>query len=84
VQGGDRRLHEVRAAAVEGQRPVKRSAALGDLRLVPERSVLLGQQDELAAAEARLAARVEQQHERQEGVYLRLVGHQLGERPAEP
>ena len=34
--------------------------------------------------EARVAARVVQQHQRQQPVHLGLVGHQLGERAAEP
>ena len=56
----------------------------GDLRGVPQRAVLVGEQHEIAVTEARGAAGVVQQHHRQQGVHLGLVGHQLGERPAEP
>ena len=51
---------------------------------VPERAVLVGEQHEVAVPEARGAARLVEQHERQESVHLGLVGHQLGERAAEP
>ena len=84
VQGRDRRLHDVGAAAAQGEGPVEHRPPLGDLAGVPERAVLVGEQHQLAVAEARLAAGVVQQHHRQQAVHLGLVGHQLGERPPEP
>ena len=84
VQRRDRRLHDVRAAAAQSEGPVEHRPPVGDLRRVPERAVLVGEQHQVAAAEPRLAAGVVQQHHRQQTVHLRLVGHQLGERPPEP
>ena len=84
VQRRDRRLHDVRAAAPQRERPVEHGPPVGDLRRVPERAVLVGEQHEIAVAEARRAPRVVQQHHRQQAVHLRLVGHQLGERAPEP
>ena len=72
------------AAAPERERAVERLAPARDLRGVPARAVLVGEQHELAAGEARVAARVVEQHQRLEAVHLRLVRHQLGERRAEP
>ena len=84
MQRRDRGLQDVRPAAAQGERTVEHRLALGDLRPVPERAVLVGEQHELAVAEARLAAGVVQQHQREQGLHLGLVGHQLGERAAEP
>jgi hypothetical protein len=85
MQGRDRRLHDVRTASAQGEGPVERRPSGGDLRRVPERAVLLGERDQVAAPKPRLAAGVAQQHHhRQQAVHLRLVGHQLGERPPEP
>ena len=83
VQGRDRGLQDVRSAAVQRQRPVEHDAAFLDLRGVPERPVLVCQQHELPVSRSRPAARVVQQHHREQPVHLGLVGHQLGERPAE-
>ena len=55
-----------------------------DLLGVPERAVLLLQQDDGAIGEACFAPRVVQEHQRQEPVHLGLVGHELGERASEP
>ena len=79
VQRRDRRLHDVGAPAAQGQGAVERRPPAGDLRGVPARAVLVGEQHQVALAEPRLAAGVEQQHHRQQAVHLRLVGHQLGE-----
>ena len=84
VQRGDRRLDDVGPAAAQRERAVEHRAALRDLLGVPARRVLVGEQHELAVVEARVAARVVQQHQRQQAVDLGLVGHQLGERAAEP
>ncbi len=84
VQRGDRRLHDVGPAAAQRERAVEHRPARGDLAGVPQRAVLVGEQHELAVAEARRAAGVVQQHQRQQAVHLGLVGHQLGQRAAEP
>ena len=83
MQRRDRGLDDIGAAAAQGQRPVERGAAGGDLLRVPERAVLVGEQHQLAIAEACPAAGVVQQHQREQAVHLGLVGHQLGERPPE-
>ena len=44
---------------------------------------MVGEQYQFAIPEPRPAASVVQQHHRQQTVHLRLVGHQLGERPPE-
>ena len=80
----DRRLDDVRAAALQREGPVERLAPARDLRGVPARPVLVGEQHELVAVEPGRAARVVEQHQRQEPVHLGLVRHQLGERRAEP
>ena len=61
-------------------RPVERGPAQPDLLLVPERAVLIGEQDQLAIREPRLAAGVVRQHQGEQPVHLRLVRHQLGQR----
>ena len=84
MEGGDRRLHDVDAATVQRKSALEHGLPGGDLRRIPERAVLLVEQDELAVPEARLAPGVVQQHHRQQPVHLGLVGHQLGECAAEP
>ena len=57
---------------------------IGDLRVIPQRAVLVGEQDHVTAlAQARRTARVQQHHHGQQPMRLGLVGHQLGERAAE-
>ena len=59
---------------------VHQRGALGDLAGVPARAVLVLQQHELAGrVEARVAARVMEQHQREQAEHLGLVGHQGGE-----
>ena len=59
--------------------------ALLDLGGVPARAVLIGEQHELAVrVEPRVAARVVQDHQRQQATHLGLVGHQLGEQAGQP
>ena len=84
MQGRDRRLQDVRPAPAERQSAVEPGSSRGDLLSVPERPVLIGEEDDAAVGEACLAAGVVHQHQRQQPVHLRLVGHQLGERPPEP
>jgi hypothetical protein len=84
VQRSDRSLDHVRAGAAQRQRAIEARAPFGDLRRVPQRAILLGQQNQLAVVRARRAARVVQQHHRQQPMHLRLVRHQLGERLREP
>ena len=55
VQRRDRRLQDVGPAPVQRERPVERRAPGGDLRGVPQRAVLVGEQYELVAVA--LAAR---------------------------
>ena len=58
-------------------RALEQLAAFVDLVLVPQRPVLVVEQDELAVPEAGGAARVVDQHEREQGVRFGLVGHEL-------
>ena len=76
----DRRLQHIGATSAEGHRPIERGPAPLDLLVIPERSILIGQQDQLALREPRLAPRVVRQHQREQPVHLRLVRHQLGQR----
>ena len=78
------RLQEVGPVAAHAPRALERGAAGLDLRAVPQRAILVGEQHELAVAKARVAARVVQQHQREQPERLGLVGHQLGERDTEP
>ena len=67
-------------AAVGGER-----AALLDLVRVPQRAVLVGEQHEPpVGVDARVAARVVEQHQREQPARLARLGHQLDQQPAEP
>lgn len=83
VERRDGGLHDVGTAAVQGESPVQHGPAVDDLGGVQERVVLLGEQHEITVAEPSLAPGVEQLHEREETVHLRLVRHELGEGPSE-
>jgi hypothetical protein len=63
---------------------VERGPTTCDLVGVPQGAVLIGQRDQVAVAEPGVPTGVVQQHHGQQAVYLRLVRHQLDERPAEP
>jgi hypothetical protein len=68
-----------------GLRRLDQRAALLDLRLVPPRAVLIFEQDDRAlVVEPRPSPRVVQEHQGEETERLRFVGHQAGQRPAEP
>src|SRR4029077_11385195 len=58
VQGGDRRLQRVVAPAAKGEAAVERRPSLGDAVGVPERAVLVAEQDQGAIGEAGVAAGV--------------------------
>ncbi len=52
---------------------------------VPAGAILVGEPDERAVGVgARVAARLGQQHQREQPRSLRLIGHQLGQQPGEP
>ena len=79
VLGGDRRLDHVRARP-GAPRLVGEREALGDLLGVPERAILVVEQNEPAArVGARFAPRVEEQHQRQQRDHLRLPGQHLAQ-----
>jgi len=62
-----------------------RTIALGDKRPVPARPVLVGQQDQVAVwRRAAGPAGLCQQHQREEALDLRLLGHQLAQHPRQP
>jgi hypothetical protein len=50
VEVGDRRLQDVRACAAQRRGALEQRAALGDLLVVPQRAILLVEQDELVVA----------------------------------
>ena len=81
MDGVDGRLELVGAGLAAAQRAAADDGlALGDLVAVPAPAVLVGQQDQLAAvAGAGVPARGDQQHEGEQTLDLRLVGHQLGQ-----
>ena len=84
VQGRNGRLEHVGVAAAERERTVERGSSLRDLVEIPARAILVAKQDDRAVGDARLAPGVVDQHECQEPLHLRLVGHELGERAPEP
>ena len=57
VQRGDRGLDDVRPAAAQREGAVEPCAPVRDLRGVPARAVLVGEQDELAVGAKRAARR---------------------------
>ena len=59
-------LQHVRAAAAESERAVERGASLHDLLGVPQRAILVGEQRELTVARTCVAARIVQQHHREQ------------------
>ncbi len=81
MQARDRGLHDVGTTAVQREGSLQHGTSVGDLRFVPERAILLGQQHDLVISESGFAAGVQEQHHGQQPVHLRLGGHQLGERP---
>ena len=85
--GGDRRLQGVGTGRGGRRRQGSGSQgdALVDLARVPQRPVLVLEQDEIAVrAQAGIAARVVQQHQRQQARHLGLVRHQRRQDAAEP
>jgi hypothetical protein len=84
VQGRDPCLQHVGTATPQRQRTMERCPSLRDLVEVPERSILVAEEDDRPVGEASVAPGVVDQHQGQQPVYLGLVGHQLGERAAEP
>ena len=83
VDGVDRGLQLVRAGLVAAQQAADERVALRDLGRVPERMVLVGEQDERPVLRARSAAGVGQQQQREQAEHLGLVGHQLGQQARE-
>jgi hypothetical protein len=85
VNGVDRRLYLVRAGLTAAQAAADQLLALGDQLAVPAAAVLVGEQHHLAVwSRARRPARLDEQHQREQPGDLLLVGHQLGQQPAEP
>ena len=68
---------------MQGQCPIEDGTAVGYLRSVPKRAILIVEQDEVAIAKARFAAGVVQKHQREQALRLGLVGHQLDQRASE-
>ncbi len=84
VNGLYRSLDLVGAGLVALQAAPHDGLALGHEPAVPQATVLIGQEHEIATrAGAGGATRVHQQHQRQEAQDLRLLGHQVREDPFE-
>jgi hypothetical protein len=85
LQRGDRRLDGVLTTAERGridQGAVQQDAGLLDLPPVPSGPVLVREQDQVLAVEPGRAARVMQQHQRQQAEYLGLGRKQAGQHAA--
>ena len=83
MRGCNPRLEQVLAARRQRERTLERAMSGGDLVSVPQRAVLLVEQDERSVAHARVAPRVLEEQERVEAVCLRLVGHEQHEHGGE-
>ena len=74
---GDRGLELVRAGSAHRLGAAEDAQPLVDRRHVPERTILVGEQHELAVgAEAGVPPRVLEEQQREEAECLRLVGHE--------
>ena len=80
MRGGDRGLELVRPGPAQADRALEHPEALVDAGPVPERAVLVVEEHELPVrADARRAAGVLEEHEREQPEHLGLVGHEHGE-----
>src|SRR3954452_11929354 len=83
MKEGDRRLEHVGPAPTQGERAVDHRLPSLYLLHVPERAVLVAEQHQLPAGEARLSPAGVGQHQCEQTVDLGLIGHQLRESAAE-
>ncbi|CAB4721263.1 unannotated protein [freshwater metagenome] len=84
--GGDQRLQQVGRGRGRRERG-QQGQGLGDRPVVPALAVLVGQQHQSPVAHARVAARVLQQHQGQQGIEVGRVArrrHHLAQHPHEP
>jgi hypothetical protein len=77
-------LQDVRTATAERQRTDRASPVLDDLLQIPERPILVAEKNDGSLGEPRVAAGVDDQHQLQQTLHLRLVGHQPGEGAPQP
>jgi hypothetical protein len=86
VQVGDRCLDRVRAAPVKGEHAFEELVTCRDLALVPQRAILVIEQNQLAAAKTQGGARVVDEHKRQQAVRFGFVWYQFdqGSTQADP
>jgi len=86
VQCRDRGLHSVGACPNQGlQRSFDPAQSLGHLRLVPARAILRFEHDGVAVrGGASVAPRIVEEHQRQQGIGVRAVRHDLDEQATEP
>jgi hypothetical protein len=85
VHGGDRGLHLKRAHRERRQRVADERHALGDGAAVPEAAVLLGERDERAVGRRPgRAARVGEQHQREQAGDLAVSRQPLAQLAGEP
>ena len=84
MERGDRRLQLVRAATPPSQRRLQRRHALGDRVPLPAAAVLLLERHQRAGGiDPGRAPGVVQQHQGEQALCFRLLGHQLHQEPAE-
>ena len=85
VHRGDRRLQRVRTESAAANDRVEERHALGDLRAVPARPVLLLERDDVAlGVEPRAGAGVGEQQEREETPGLARRGEEADQETREP
>ena len=83
MHGGDRRLNRVGAEPLRGQCLPHAAQAFRNLLAIPERSILIVEEDDIAVARRACGApRIVQQHQREKPHRLRL-GQQIDEQAAE-
>ena len=83
MQAGDRGLHLVGARPSASKHRFDQGRSLGDRRAVPQRAVLVGQQDDLTVGIGACSpSGVRGQRQRQQSDAFRLVWHQFDQHPA--
>ena len=85
MHGVDRGLELVRTRLVAIEALADDRLPFGDEVAIPASTVLLSQHDESAVrCRTGRAARLDEQHEREQARRLRLTGHQLNQEPSQP
>src|SRR3984893_12118157 len=84
MHGLDRRLDLIRPGLVALEAFSDDRLAFGDEAAIPEAAVLVGQKHKVAVRVGSSGpTRLDEQHQREQPLDLRFVGHQLGQQPSE-